>query len=551
MANYMAMLDASRFLTEQTAWIVGAGASYDSRSDQGPVIPMTAKLVSAADIPSDFVPTLRRLIARGTISAETLTDALTGRLETTIDVLRGLAAGRDPALAAAAANCLRVVNERIVRVITGAQTIAWMPPDGKGPRYSADNYLWLAACCAHLPQWSVITLNYDELLDWAFRAIRAADVRPQPVQYERWEAACDSMFRGTEMPSSDGGLYLKLHGCLSLYACMNVGCSRYRAPIDVAGPRRRTIGISLREPDVACHTCRERLHTLIIPPGRNKTREETRYHEIVYGLAEAALMRANRWTILGYSAPEYDDDIAALLKRAIQAARSAGSPPPEITVVNPSAEEIAIRLASRLQWRVGALKSSFSAFAQRMWMAMEVTPPHGYVATDDETLVDDDEFLDPYEPTVYLPTIRYHLESRWVPFGRSAPLDIANAHTIFDPEGATLLGLADTMGSGRRDALDLYEKALARFREAGDLRGEATVLGTMGERHDAILDPLHAAELFASAKRLFEEVGDRSAAAIASRRFRDCRRQLAKIDLELADSFWRSLAAWARLWWLS
>ena len=59
-----------------------------------------------------------------------------------------------------------------------------------------------------------------------------------------------------------------------------------------------------------CPSCGEAAEELILPPGKNKTQAEGLYQDMAYGISERLLGRADIWIILGYSCPDYDEDVA-------------------------------------------------------------------------------------------------------------------------------------------------------------------------------------------------------------------------------------------------
>ena len=77
--------------------------------------------------------------------------------------------------------------------------------------------------------------------------------------------------------------------------------------------------LRLVPPEFPCATCGKRALELILPPGRNKTREEGMYFESAAGLTRLALARFDLWILLGYSVPDYDQDMITLLRHVLQA----------------------------------------------------------------------------------------------------------------------------------------------------------------------------------------------------------------------------------------
>jgi hypothetical protein len=209
--------------------------------------------------------------------------------------------------------------------------------------------------CDRFPKWSVLTLNYDSLLDWAF----AQAPGKIQVQCANWKPLITAQLSKDAIPEMNDGVYLKLHGSLNLLSYHNRFCSisNYRRPWC---PGRFPADVMLFQLiiDEKCPECSLEMHPLILPPGRNKTKEEGAYHDCVYTKAEEILCASNTWLFLGYSMPTYDIDLAAILKRAIEA----GLRPEEVCVIDPSAEVIGKRLSGLLGQKVNTLSFGFSEF---------------------------------------------------------------------------------------------------------------------------------------------------------------------------------------------
>src|SRR5262249_11055876 len=145
---------------------------------------------------------------------------LKASLENTIDALRGLCGSNQEEVADRASECLRGLIDHISAELTWAQTEALMDEGGNMGEFHASNYLWLAKSCCSIPKWSVITLNYDEILDWSFRGFRQFRIAETP-QYDAWEHGIQMAFARQMPVVPDTGVYVKAHGSLSLDSCQN------------------------------------------------------------------------------------------------------------------------------------------------------------------------------------------------------------------------------------------------------------------------------------------------------------------------------------------
>jgi len=220
----------------------------------------------------------------------------------------------------------------------------------------------------HFPDWSILTLNYDELLDLGFRMVLG--FQPSPVQYIAWRSLTDDFI--AERRSSltiPSGIYLKLHGSLDIYECQNRICGTARR-LYRACPDDGILSVRLQDERPRCPACGVEGAEFIVPPGRNKTQNERAFDSLVFQLAEQALRTADRWLLLGYSFPDYDHDTIGLLTRALPSDR-----PLRIDVINPDAVRIGQRVAETLNRPVNTMAESFSTFAERMWEHIGVSPP--------------------------------------------------------------------------------------------------------------------------------------------------------------------------------
>jgi len=336
------------------------------------------------EIQPNIVKRLKRLHRRANVPlpATDIHEALTYKLGPCIDWLKALCNERNPTIANDAILCLQDLVRHIASEIKDDQVEATLAHGGsQGFIFCAENYLWLASSCFHTPRWSVITLNYDTVLDRAFEEIGLRD--PRTSQYDSWRELVEAHFANKRMSPVKIGMYLKIHGSLDIYECLNPQCKLFRSPFNTRGNERVNVlksGFfieSLASPDAAphCTSCNRETVELILPPGHNNSQEETAFHDLVYGEAEQALGRADTWIVLGYSCPDYDVDVMNLMKGALKQKPPTPQPDRSIWVVAPDADSVAHRLTQHLQHYVGFVKSSFTEFVDQILQIKGIERP--------------------------------------------------------------------------------------------------------------------------------------------------------------------------------
>lgn len=367
------------YLTPDTCWILGAGASYDCLGDGKPCIPLAGSVLDRSFLTPETITDLNTLVGAGRLLSKSIETAIGTQLESTLDELRGISES-DATMANIARSVLLKLSHSIRYTLATAQLGVWryeVPIHS----YYALNYLLLAMCCCHLPRWSVITLNYDEALDWAFRLLLKSPFQPWPIQYGRW---LDIVEYGKISRESSNGVYAKPHGSLGLFECLNEKCSYYRKPLGLNkndrqfslppdAPERSRLVIS--DALGKCPSCGADYASLLLPPGKNKSAEEGTFLESVFATAEGALAKADNWLLLGYSFPDYDADVRDLIKRAARRRKHANKAAPKIWVVAPDARAIAERVSNSTGVRVTPMAVTFSGLAQDIWRSMGAMPP--------------------------------------------------------------------------------------------------------------------------------------------------------------------------------
>jgi len=356
-----------RQLTPSTCWILGAGASYDCFSEGEKAVPLTRDLIDSARniriVSHDVMErTLHLLsVAYGTPDVEP-DEAFGSGIEATFDAIRGLCKHRDVELSSQAKTCLRDLTSMIARVVSqsqcGGQVVKGQlmirrrtaddPPRDKAVFMGdvPENYAWLVNGCIHNDKWSVVTLNFDSILDWVFR-LALKEGAPCP-QYEQWAESVEMLVSGcAEGGRVSHGGYVKLHGTFDLYSCHNPDCTHYRTPF-LADKRQDPTAFSVMlKVEKTCPKCGSDALPLILPPGRNKVRGEGLYHEMVYSAAASYLGASDTWVILGYSCPDYDRDVTEILLRAMEEPAASGEKR-SIIVISPDCLDVGQRLSEHL-----------------------------------------------------------------------------------------------------------------------------------------------------------------------------------------------------------
>lgn len=351
-------------LDGSTCWLLGAGASYDSLGNGRTGVPLTNDLIKHFFNKEELINLLTPLIRRSELHSRSFDELLGPRLNQTIDCIRSFCFHHDPQIAKYAAKCLRELIREIAVAVSVGNAMMMIGSEGISNKkgYDAENYGWLAVSCCMMPNWSVINMNYDCLLDWGFDILCHLDELPTPRQYTYWKRCLQAMFSGEPLPRrEEHGLYLKLHGSLHLYSCQNEECLKYRQPFS----NERTDSndalnkfIMLRSEE-SCAICGEEALELILAPGNNLTQGEDTYLRLVFALAKDALIEAENWIVLGYSCPAYDLDVLNLLRDAMSKPTPSGRSR-TVRVLSPAPRESALMLRDELSCNVDAYAATFS-----------------------------------------------------------------------------------------------------------------------------------------------------------------------------------------------
>jgi hypothetical protein len=355
-------------LYSNTCWILGAGASYDCIGPDRVCVPITRDLINLSVFSNPELDQLSSLLELNPKkNGERLAEIIGPRLENTFDLLRKRIDESKRKTRKSANEMLKTLTDKVANQIKLTQTEATLSHGGtRGFEYCAENYLWLASRSCHNPGWSIVTLNYDTILDRAFEELAVRGVEVQ--LYSKWLSLLNDYYDKIGREYIASGYYLKLHGSMDIYYCMKPSCSYYRRPFTIRP--QVSLGSTLLETiyahDIMCKKCKSKAYEFILPPGKNKIEPEWEYHQLTYAMAEKILQRANSWVIVGYSCPKYDYDIIELLKLGLSYPPEDPDLPREIMVVSPDAKEIAQRLENAFNHPVIANTLTFSQFIDRL-----------------------------------------------------------------------------------------------------------------------------------------------------------------------------------------
>jgi hypothetical protein len=356
-------------LDESTCWLLGAGASYDCRGDGNFAVPLTESIHSASHYRSGELRSLfNELVKAGALSASDIDSAMTTHLLDTCDQVRH-ACYHTGSTAITARKFLRLLMYDLAEAVSAAEDRSIEFSEAFSARIpetwnliAAYNYYDVAILAGLFPYSSVITLNYDCVLDMVFGSLQNREQSSR--QYVAWLQSVEALLAGrTSDPELEEGLYIKLHGTLHAYSCLNNSCERFRQ-IQSPTPPRRWGYIKILKADWPCPACGEETRPLIIPPGEVLTPAESSYSDFMYKAASKRLERSSSWIILGYSCPDYDRDVQDLLSTASANRPRRGER--RIYIVSPDAMAAGSRLAMHVEGRIEIVPLGFSDFATMM-----------------------------------------------------------------------------------------------------------------------------------------------------------------------------------------
>lgn len=366
----------------KTCLIVGAGASFDCFGDGRPGVPLTRDLLTGRapfNLQEEFLQSIRSRVGRLT-SMEDFPfkddpeEAIGRGIERTIAFLLSKSRNSNPSIRAECLDLLRDVTRGVRNAITNSQLMQCMDGDNFGTKVykPPTNYGWIVAACSVGRQISVITLNYDCILDATFRYARRCWRDPQ--QYMGWidflkkfckPEGSKATFSSNATPYSppDHGMYVKLHGSLFIYSCVNEDCSECGAPV-LHGEFQSDLpdGIELgfsNDPQHTCVECQKPLYDLIIPPGENKSAGGGEFQRALHNSAVESVKRCESIVIIGYSFPEYDRDVINVIVQGCLQSKEKGKK--EVYIVAPDATDIGRRVISSINKTNASVMSMLGA----------------------------------------------------------------------------------------------------------------------------------------------------------------------------------------------
>ena len=117
----------------------------------------------------------------------------------------------------------------------------------------------------------------------------------------------------------EGGIFLKLHGSIDWFYCLNKGCRAYQKVFPMTDPSK----------DYFCSECYSSLQRLIVPPTLNKQFDKYSTVQVIWHSAGNEIKVANELIVWGYSLPPTDFYASWLLRQARVA------PLKKLTIINP------------------------------------------------------------------------------------------------------------------------------------------------------------------------------------------------------------------------
>ena len=199
---------------------------------------------------------------------------------------------------------------------------------------------------------SIITLNYDLVMDEALRVAGRREQGMESMRLMTWDRTIDGSLglelddvyfaphvnlsssvrsHGERMASDSWlgrtGTYLKLHGSLDCLRCINPTCAN-RQRLSRADPE--TYRHMLTGADVNCRRCGMLLEPAIIPPLTGKSLVEGPYMA-VWNQAFTELFEADRVVVIGVSFSAADTELRWLIRQTMELRDDL----PEVVVVNP------------------------------------------------------------------------------------------------------------------------------------------------------------------------------------------------------------------------
>jgi hypothetical protein len=356
---------------DRTCWLLGAGASYDSRGDGEFAVPLTAQLLEGQSERGDAITSMiLELLADGSGEALDSHTVLASDLSETFERVRRACDGTGPTAVRAREvfrRCVCYLSESVSQADLDSSLEASEAYNARNastwPRVITYNYMDLGVFCTMFPTASVITLNYDYALDRCLELMCSekndGDSGAVPAQYLAWVKSLETILSGRRPDAGAAeALYIKLHGTLHLFSCTNSGC-RLFGVLQNSGPVRRWPFSRILHSGSECATCGGATRPVIQVPGETANPGESNYTEFVYAAARERLSRASVWLIVGYSWPSYDKDVRALLHQASLSAPRAGDER-RIYVVSPDAMEVGARIAQDLDQVIEAIPHGLS-----------------------------------------------------------------------------------------------------------------------------------------------------------------------------------------------
>ena len=171
---------------------------------------------------------------------------------------------------------------------------------------------------------TVITFNWDLLLDNVLNRTNILQNLDSPGEFAKgpyWQFIWNLSGSGEQTwkrisvaePygnwNPENGYYLKAHGSIDWFYCLNETCRAFRKVFARIDPDKTYY----------CSECHERLERLLIPPVLNKEYRQYPLIRRIWNVAAKELSSANELIVWGYSLPPADFHSAWLLRRSREA----------------------------------------------------------------------------------------------------------------------------------------------------------------------------------------------------------------------------------------
>lgn len=180
-------------------------------------------------------------------------------------------------------------------------------------------------CRLHKSFDSIVTLNYDTLLEEAFEQHLREDDKVKVLHHYIGPPAPGflaglPLFKRFTLDAR--GVFAKLHGSVDWHTCSNPQCPNYRF---IERPLRGEVEDVFAVDEIRCDLCASTPNPVIIPPIASKQFDRFPKLRLMWLQAYRALCSAQRWVFVGVSFAPTDFHLAGLLRAASERALHLGA----------------------------------------------------------------------------------------------------------------------------------------------------------------------------------------------------------------------------------